>query len=69
MKTLYLQFKTAHDKNVSITVPEPIVTTTTANVQAVMDQVLATNVFQHENQRLTAIKAAHIVERKITVLL
>ena len=62
-KVLELTFLTAANKPVKLTVDEPHEDITEAQVEAVMLQVIASNIFLIEESPLAAIKSARVVAR------
>lgn len=62
-KVLELTFLTAANKPVKLTVDEPHEDITEAQVEAVMLQVIASNIFVIEESPLATIKGARIVAR------
>ncbi|KXH81709.1 DUF2922 domain-containing protein [Sporosarcina sp. HYO08] len=67
-KTLQLNFTTSAGKNVMLTVDEPREDMTPAEVEAAMQQIIASGVFGVEGAFLAASKGARIVERNVTDL-
>lgn len=67
-KVLELTFLTAANKAVKLTVDDPHEDTTEAQVEAVMQQVIASNIFIVEESPLAAIKSARIVARDTQTL-
>ncbi|ARF15972.1 DUF2922 domain-containing protein [Sporosarcina sp. P3] len=62
-KVLELTFLTAANKPVKLTVDEPHEDLTEGQVEAVMQQVIASNIFLIEESPLATIKSARIVAR------
>lgn len=62
-KVLELTFLTAANKPVTLTVDEPDEDITQGQVEAVMQQVIASNIFLIEESPLATIKGARIVAR------
>lgn len=68
-KTLQLNFKTASDKKVMLTVDEPQPDLTEEQVSAAMQEVIDSGVFIVDDYPLAAIVSARIVERTVTTLI
>ncbi|MDV6377070.1 DUF2922 domain-containing protein [Sporosarcina sp. GW1-11] len=68
-KVLELTFLTADQEMLKLTVDEPSVDLTAAQVELVMQQVIASGVFVIEESPLATIKSARIVERDTHTLL
>lgn len=67
MKTLELQFVTANNKTANVSIEDPIEPVDTANVKTVMEQVIASNVFQNSSGYAFAdIKGARLVDHNVT---
>ncbi|WP_252503383.1 DUF2922 domain-containing protein [Sporosarcina sp. Marseille-Q4943] len=67
-KTLQLSFTTAEGKQTSLTVDEPKDGLTPAEVEAAMQQIINSGVFEVDGSPLESIKSARIVERIVTEL-
>ncbi len=67
-KTLQLNFKTATGKKVTLTVDEPRTDLTASNVEAAMQEIIASNVFEVDGAPLATAVDARIVERNVTEL-
>jgi len=67
-KTLQLNFSTSTGKNVMLTVDEPRANLTVTAVEATMQAIIATRVFEVNGAPLETSKGARIVERNITEL-
>ncbi|WP_432358956.1 DUF2922 domain-containing protein [Sporosarcina sp. UB5] len=67
-KTLQLSFTTAEGKQTSLTVDEPKDGLTPSEVEAAMQQIISSGVFEVDGYPLEAIKGARIVERTVTEL-
>ncbi|ARK20222.1 DUF2922 domain-containing protein [Sporosarcina sp. P26b] len=67
-KVLELTFLTAANKPVKLTVDEPYTGITEAQVEAVMQQVIANNIFVIEESPLAKIKSARIIARDTEML-
>ncbi|WP_203245832.1 DUF2922 domain-containing protein [Sporosarcina beigongshangi] len=67
-KTLQLNFSTAAGKNVMLTVDEPRAGLTAAAVEAAMQEIIASGVFEVDGSPLETSKSARIVERHVTEL-
>ena len=65
-KTLQLNFSTSNGKNMMLTVDEPRVDLTAPTVEAAMQAVIASGVFEMDGFPLETSKGARIVERNIT---
>ncbi|PIC63731.1 hypothetical protein CSV79_10355 [Sporosarcina sp. P13] len=68
-KVLELTFLTADQEVLKLTVDEPSVDVTAAQVELVMQQVITSGVFVIEESPLATIKSARIVERDTQTLL
>lgn len=67
-KTLQLNFTTAAGKQTSLTVDEPKDGLTPSEVEAAMQQIIASGVFVVDGSPLETAKGARIVERNVTEL-
>lgn len=67
-KTLELVFLTADQDSVKLTVDEPREDVTAEQAEAVMQEVIDSNVFVVENSALQSIKSARIVDRGVVQL-
>ena len=65
-QVLELQFLTAHDKAVTISIQNPKQDLTDAQVLAAMQTIIDQNVFAKEDSTVSVIKGARIVERVVT---
>ncbi|AOV08734.1 DUF2922 domain-containing protein [Sporosarcina ureilytica] len=65
-KTLQLNFNTANGKNVTLTVDEPRADLTAPAVEAAMQAIIASGVFEVDDYPLETAKSARIVERDVT---
>ena len=65
-KTLQLNFSTATGKNVMLTVDEPRADLTAPAVEAVMQAIITSGVFEVAGAPLVTSKGARIVERNVT---
>jgi len=65
-KTLQLIFVTTEGKQTSLTVDEPKDGLTAAEVEAAMQQIISSGVFQVDGYLLETAKGARIVERNVT---
>ena len=65
-KTLQLNFSTANGKNMMLTVDEPRADLTAPAVEAAMQAVIASGVFEMDGFPLETSKGARIVERNVT---
>ncbi|WP_155593792.1 DUF2922 domain-containing protein [Lysinibacillus cavernae] len=65
-QVLELQFATADGKTTSLTIDAPKPNVTAAEIQQVMETIMAKNVFVGQAGALSAIKGARIVERQVT---
>lgn len=68
-KTLQLQFGTATGKNVMLTVEEPKESLTRNEIEAGMEAIISSNVFQVDGAALTSIKGAKVVERNVSEII
>ncbi|MDS9472601.1 DUF2922 domain-containing protein [Sporosarcina pasteurii] len=68
-KTLQLNFTTENGKNVTLTVDEPRADLTAPAVEAAMQAIIASGIFEVDDYPLEAIKSARIIERDVTELL
>jgi len=67
-KTLQLNFSTSTGKNVMLTVDEPRANLTAVMVEATMQAIIASGVFEVNGAPLETAKGARIVERNVTEL-
>ena len=65
-KTLQRTFETAAGKTSMLTVVEPRSDITSEQIQAAMQQIIASGAFEVEGSPLSAPKSARIVERTVT---
>ncbi|GKV57567.1 hypothetical protein NCCP2222_35140 [Sporosarcina sp. NCCP-2222] len=65
-RTLQLTFETAAGKTSMLTVDEPRSDITSEQIQAAMQQIIATGAFEVDGSPLSASKSARIVERTVT---
>lgn len=68
-KTLQLIFNTENGKSVTLTVDEPRADFTAPEVEAAMQAIIASSVFEVNDYPLESIKSARVVERDVTDLL
>jgi len=68
-KTLQLQFEAANGKNITISVDEPKESLTSEEIQAGMNAIINSNVFQVEGAPLTLAKTAKVVEQNVTSII
>lgn len=64
-KTLQLNFVTAAGKQTSLTVDEPRAGLTPAEVEAAMQEIIDSQVFEVDGSFLATVKGARIVERTV----
>ena len=67
-KTLQLIFQNAAGSRTTFSVPDPLDTLAAADVRAVMDIIMAKNIFSVNGADLTGIVAARVVTRETTEL-
>lgn len=67
-KTLQLTFLTAGDKKVTLSVDEPKIGITDAEVAAVMDEVIQAQIFAVDDYPFISAVSAKIIERSVTDL-
>ncbi|QGG51144.1 DUF2922 domain-containing protein [Lysinibacillus pakistanensis] len=67
-QVLELQFETAIGKTTVLTIDAPKPTITTAEIQQVMQTIIAKNIFEGQAGTLVAIKGARIIDRQVTEL-
>ncbi len=67
-KTLQLNFITASDKKVTMTVDEPRLDLTPQSVAAAMQEIITLNVFELNGAPLATAAGARIVDRNVTEL-
>ncbi|MCG7345182.1 DUF2922 domain-containing protein [Sporosarcina sp. ACRSL] len=67
-KTLQLSFTTAEGKQTSLTVDEPKDGLTPVEVEAAMQQIISSGVFEVDGSPLETVKGARIIERTVTEL-
>ena len=67
-KTLQLNFHTASGKKVTLTVDEPRQDLVAQSVEAAMQEIIASGVFELNGAPLTTAVDARIVERNVTEL-
>ncbi|MFC5588911.1 DUF2922 domain-containing protein [Sporosarcina soli] len=65
-KTLQLNFSTATGKNVVLTVDEPREDLTAPEIEATMQEIITSGVFEVDGSPLETAKNARIVERNVT---
>ena len=65
-KTLQLTFNTASGKKVSLSVDEPREDLTPQSLEAAMQKIIATDVFEIEGAALASIASARVIERSVT---
>jgi len=65
-QVLELQFVTTEGKTSTLTIDAPKPNLTAAEIQRVMETIVAKNVFSGQAGAITAIKGARIVDRQIT---
>ncbi len=65
-KTLQLNFSTATGKNVMLTVDEPREDLTAPEIEAAMQEIITSDVFEVDGSPLETAKNARIVERNVT---
>lgn len=68
-KVLELVFLTADEEAVKLTVDDPKPDVTAPQVEAVMQQVIASGIFIFDESPLASIKSARIVERDTRTLI
>lgn len=68
-KTLQLNFVTAAGKQTSLTVDEPRADLSPTEVEAAMQEIINSGVFQVDGSPLETVKGARIVERTVTDLI
>jgi uncharacterized protein YggL (DUF469 family) len=66
MKRLELLFKNMDDKNVTISLDDPIEPVNPTTVSQVMDEIIAQNVFTSTGGDLVSKHGARVVERNVT---
>lgn len=64
-KTLQLNFTTATGKQTSLTVDEPKAGLTPAEVEAAMQEIINSQVFEVDGSFLATVKGARIIERTV----
>lgn len=64
-KTLQLNFTTAAGKQTSLTVDEPKAGLTPAEVEAAMQEIINSQVFEVDGSFLATVKGARIIERNV----
>ncbi|MCM3745116.1 DUF2922 domain-containing protein [Sporosarcina luteola] len=64
-KTLQLNFTTAAGKQTSLTVDEPKAGLTPAEVEAAMQEIINSQVFEVDGSYLATVKGARIIERNV----
>ncbi|MCM3711488.1 DUF2922 domain-containing protein [Sporosarcina luteola] len=64
-KTLQLNFTTAAGKQTSLTVDEPKAGLTPAEVEAAMQEIINSQVFEVDGSFLATVKGARIIERTV----
>jgi hypothetical protein len=67
-KTLQLNFSTAGGKKITLNVDEPRADLTPAAVEAAMQQIIASGVFEVEGYPLELSKGARVIERNVNEL-
>ncbi|CAM3309578.1 DUF2922 domain-containing protein [Filibacter tadaridae] len=67
-KTLQMNFNTASGKKVTLTVDEPRADLPPESVEAAMQEIIASDVFEWNGAALAAATGAKIVERNVTEL-
>ena len=65
-KTLQLNFSTANGKNMMLSVDEPRADLTAPEVEAAMQAVIASGIFEMDGFPLDTSKGARIVDRNVT---
>ena len=68
-KTLQLNFNTSTGKKVTLTVDEPRADLTEQSVEAAMQEIIASGVFEVDGAPLETAVSAHIIERNVTELI
>ena len=68
-KTLQLVFNTENGKSVTLSVDEPREDLTAPEVEAAMQEIIASGVFEVDDYPLETIKSARIIERGVTDLI
>lgn len=68
-KTLQLNFETASGKKMTLTVDEPKVDITAAEVELAMAEIISTGTFVIEDLPLSKAMSARVVDRTITNLI
>lgn len=67
-KVLQLNFATAEGKKMMLTVDSPRTDLTTQIVEAAMQEIISTNVFEFDEYPLATAVSARIIERNVTNL-
>jgi hypothetical protein len=67
-KTLQLNFNTASGKRISLTVDEPRADLTQQSIEAAMQEIIASNVFEINGALLATVVSARVIERNVTEL-
>ena len=65
-KTLQLVFKNAENRNVSFNIADPVEPVVAADVTAVMDNILAKNIFLTSSGELISKVKATLIAREVT---
>jgi len=65
-KVLELKFNTENGKTMTLTVNDPKESLTAGEVEAAMQEIIASNVFHYNGSSLVAINQARIVERNVS---
>ncbi|MFJ7934454.1 DUF2922 domain-containing protein [Sporosarcina sp. NPDC096371] len=68
-KTLQMIFTTATGKKVTLTADEPRADLTAQSVEAAMQEIIASGVFEVDGAPLAAVVGSRIVERNVTELI
>ena len=67
-KTLHLNFNTASGKKVTLTVDEPRADLTPQIIEAAMQEIITSAVFELNGAALATVAGARIIERNVTEL-
>ncbi len=68
-QTLSLQFENELGRSASITINNPIVPADSAQIAAVMDEIIAKNVFTSTGGNYVTKKGAQITDREVTIIM
>ncbi len=68
VQTLSLQFENESGRSASITINNPIIPADPEQVVAVMDEIIAKNVFTSTGGKYVAKKSAQTVDREVTII-